>query len=761
MKGSTFFSGTVLVSYLMVCAAAQGGENVFQFSFTTEGQYSEVNADRPAKFFRFRDEPKGILLSDVISLYNNPSRDFRFFLDSDDVLQQDQKYHLWADVGRYSARIVWDQIPFYQYSASRTPFQLNSSQVLPVADPTQALLEALEPNPGGTASLVESSLPDFNVLDIRSRRDTLYINQVLTASKEVGVHFNFVHYREKGRRTIGNGTYVRLAQPTGDLFQVSGTELPAYLDRETYLGDLGLEYKRRKFYFSASYDTSVFHNEFDAIRWENPFRITDAQATPPSGATERGRSAVSQIATEPDNQRHGLTWIAKYKWSDSAVLTYTSTFARWTQDESFLPYTLNTAITQTSINAPITSVESLPTLSLNGEVQNWKHDVRLALEPFERLDINLKYRFYSYDNQSPDIHFPGYAGFTDSFWRLGVDTTTPNVREPIESFPQDYSRQNAILETKLGIADAFAIEFNWDFEAWNRTLRNVGRSNEHRGALAFDVNQAQWLKWRTEYQYSNRTNTGYNPGLLEFAGLRTFDQHERIRNRAHTNMSFMPSERTAIGVSGFYFNDNYIGDPYGLASDIGAEVGVELQYMLAETFSISGNYAHEHHRSRLNSIAKTASPAFKTADTWVRNLKSDYDTAGAGFRIELPERKLAVSFFYGLGLTDNETRADNPYTPTTTNALAYDFPDVEERFHDVELEVEFSPTANLKWGFRATFEPYTLDDFDWDLLRPYIVGRIPQQAERFLFLDAKYNTYTAGLASIYLTYVFGEAPNVK
>ncbi|RPI29744.1 MAG: hypothetical protein EHM61_00460 [Acidobacteria bacterium] len=754
MNGLKLLSGTVLAGCLVVCAAAQGGDNLFRFSFTTEGQYRDVNADRPAKFFRFRDEPKGILLSDVTSQYNNPSRNFRLFLDADDLLQQDQNIYAWTNAGPYSARVQWDEIPFFQYSAARTPFQLNSDSFLPVVNPTQVLFEGLETNSPATAFLVESMLPELNVVDIRSRRDSLNIDQAVSASKNVGVHFNFAHHRQNGRRTVGTGTYVRLAGPGGDVFQVSGVELPAYIDRATYLGDLGLEYKKRKFYFSASYDTSVFHNAFDAIRWENPFRITNAQATPPSGGTERGRSAVSQVATEPDNQRHGLTWIAKYKWSDAAVLTYTSTFARWTQDESFLPYTLNTAITQTSIDAPITSVESLPRLSLNGEVQNWKHEVRVALEPFERLDVDLKYRMYRYDNQSPDIHFPGFAGYADSFWRTSIDTTDPNIKEPIESFPQDYTRQNAILETQFDIAEEFGIELDYEFEGWNRTLRNVSRSNEHRGTIALDARRAHWLKCRTEYQYANRTNTGYDPGLLEFAGLRTFDQNERIRNRAQTNMSFMPTERTSIGLSGFYFDDNYAGDPYGLALEIGAEVGVELQYMFTETFSINGNYAHEHRRSRLNSIAKTASPAFKVADTWVRNLNNDYDTVGAGFRVELPERKVALSFFYGLGLTENETHANNPYTPTTTNALAFDFPDVEERFHDAELEVEFFPGENLKWGFRASFEPYTLEDCDWDLLRPYMVGRIPQQAERFLFLDAKYNTYTAGLASIYLTYIF-------
>jgi hypothetical protein len=105
--------------------------------------------------------------------------------------------------------------------------------------------------------------------------------------------------------------------------------------------------------------------------------------------------------------------------------------AYWTQNDPFLPWTLNTAIRPTDWDAlsPVTNptdVNQLPARSLNGKMRNMNQEYALVNRG-HTFRFQAEYRSQFLDNQSPMIVFPGYAAFGDSTWRAAARTDFYNL----------------------------------------------------------------------------------------------------------------------------------------------------------------------------------------------------------------------------------------------------------------------------------------------------------------------------------------------
>jgi hypothetical protein len=68
----------------------------------------------------------------------------------------------------------------------------------------------------------------------------------------------------------------------------------------------------------------------------------------------------------------------------------------------------------------------------------------------------------------------------------------------------------------------------------------------------------------------------------------------------------------------------------------------------------------------------------------------------------------------------------------------------------------------LSLGFNYRFEPYRLDDYYTNNLQPYSAQQpaatvATALTPRYLFLDARFTSYHANVATIFLRYSFGGA----
>lgn len=721
------------------------------------GEYSGTTSesDHTSKFEEHRDIPKDLILPRFELVVEDDNRPFRFALQGTDLMQRDQKATARFDwYGRLKTRFTWDQLPNFGARGVQSVHSEVAPNLFLVPDSIQQTLQATaDADLGPVVGNLVLSTPRS---DLRVQRKTGTFFGTFTPTPNWELRFNAERQAHSGQRRISVGTYDRIGTPTGDTFRTPGQEMSERLDRTTTILEAGASYRRPKWFLNFDYTLSLFDNNQVSLRWDNPFQFTDEQATPPSGGLNRGRFAAGQIALAPDNQVHQITV------SGFVLLPLRSKFSGlfsigfWSQDEPFLPFTLNTAVTAGNLPSGTTptSLDALPQRSLGGDVRTITNDYVFTSRPFQSITTTFRYRNYDYDNQTHEIDFPGYAAFGESFWRTAIGT------EPIESFPMAYFKQKASAEVTWRRGKVFRLLGDYNWEGWNREFREVRRTNEHTlgGRMTFEPNK--WFYLRAGYHYGDRIPLDYNFRYEEFNLLRMFDQSRRIRHDFDAMLQLQPTDRLSASLNYQYFGDNFDVNFYGLHNYLQGQFGADLTYALPRSGNFYVSYSHDRIRSDYAQVAKAGgSPAFRVANTWLRDTRNRVDSVMAGFYLPLREDRVTFDISYGLSQTNNFISTSNPFTfePAVANsAQAYPWPEVTDRFQEFRVATDVKLSKNLTLGISYMFQPYKLDDFMWDIMDPWVADRVAPEnfAERYLFLNARDSDYQGHLASLTLRYTF-------
>jgi MtrB/PioB family decaheme-associated outer membrane protein len=590
-------------------------------------------------------------------------------------------------------------------------------------------------------------------------------------------------YRRTGSKPLSIGTYERVPTPNaeigistniGDAFRIIHLELPEQLDNRTDQITFGTSYIRRHWGVNLDYTFSWFHNRIEAVTFDNPFRLTDKQATS-GGNFNRQEFARGIWAEEPSNNAHNFLVSAFVDLPGNSRLAGALGWSRWKQDEPFLPFTLNTAITASNLPAGVTptSLSALPRQTLQGEVDIFSADQVFASRPTEHFSFNIRYRSYDYDNTTPEILFPGYAAFSESFWRTSIVGSFGT--ELIENKPVSFHRQNFVAEGTYDIAKWLKWQVEYQWEGWERDHRQVAHSNENTIGTQFSYKPNNRFDGKLIYRYSNRTPRGYDPGVLEFQQLRLFDQAKRIRHNANAQWQYAVTPKLGLSGTFSYLRDNYDKNFFGLIRYLQGQGSFDLLYTHNEKTVFYANYSRERYSSLLQSITKTgapfqqvnpAAPCFTPAcflNRWNREDRNVNDSFGVGLTTYLAKDKLFFDANYALSLSNDRITTVNPSAVVATaalNATAFPFPDVKSNYHEFNVDTNYQLKDNLALGFRYVFEPYRLNDFQWNALNPYAFENLPAE-QRFpttrpLLLDARYSSHNAHVFSIYLRFQKGD-----
>jgi MtrB/PioB family decaheme-associated outer membrane protein len=618
---------------------------------------------------------------------------------------------------------------------------------------------------------------------IRQTRQTLSISQTFQVTPHWSARVNFLDYRRYGTKPLGIGSYERVPTPNaeigittniGDGFRVLNLELPEQIDSRTDQITFGTSYVRRHWGVNFDYTFSRFDNRVESLTFDNPFRLTDKQGTS-SGNFNRLEFAHGIFAEEPDNRSHSFLISAFVDLPGHSRLAGAFGWSFWRQDSQFLPFTLNTAITANNLPAGVTptSLSALPRQSLEGEVDTFSTDQVFASRPAKNFSFDIRYRSYDYNNKTPDILFPGYAAFSEAFWRTSIVGSFGT--ELIENKPVSFHRQNFIAEGVWDVAKWLKWQLEYQWEGWDREHRQVANSNENTFGTQLSYKPNNKFDGKLIYRYSDRTPQAYDPGVLEFQQLRLFDQAKRIRHNA--NVQWQYAVTPTVGVSGTfsYLRDNYDKNFFGLVRYLQGQGSVDLLYTANEKTTFYANYSRERYSSLLQSITKTgapfqqvnpSSPCFTPncfLNRWNREDRNVNDSFGIGVTTYLAKDKLFFDANYALSLSNDRITTVNPSAVVSTaalNATAFPFPDVKSNYHEVNVDTNYQLKDNLALGFRYIFEPYRLDDLQWNGLNPYPFERLPAEQEfptsRPLLLDSRYSTHNAHVFSVYLRFQKGK-----
>ena len=124
-------------------------------------------------------------------------------------------------------------------------------------------------------------------------------------------------------------------------------------------------------------------------------------------------------------------------------MTVTGTRGRMTQNEAFLPYTINPGLTTTG----------LPRTSLNGVVATTFLNARLATRPMRNLSLSASLRFEDRDNRTPQSEYIYIGG--DSQLQPQPGSNSDRIRT---NLPRSRRHEQLVLDADYRLTSSSAVK---------------------------------------------------------------------------------------------------------------------------------------------------------------------------------------------------------------------------------------------------------------------------------------------------------------
>lgn len=753
------------------------------------------------KFQEYRSLEDGLDLDNLkLQLQSTDSPQF-VRIDVQNASQDDESYSL--TVGRYGLyrfNVSFDSTP-HRFSRGTLLFGGFGSSYLRVPEVVRGQLEANQTTAAqrGGGTITSSTDPNVDPLGGDAAQQQI-VRGLLDAADGVtfqlkrrafgaGLEADFTdalsgwvrvdNENRDGARVLGTGTYERWNVGSGlnhpvDRFVVAGQDLAEPIDYRTLKVAAGAGLHRESWLADVEYTFTNFRNFNTGLRWDNPFRVTPAIQA--GSGFDRGTFTVGQMALVPDSRSHEVVLSGAVDVPMHGRFAASVGYGIITQDEDFLPYTLNPRILATNAgNVPAPDL-ALPRGDLGGDVRTVSTTASLALRPLELVSVDAKYRLYRYDGRSEEITFPGYAAFGESAWR-----TVKNDRNaPVVNDVFDYNRQNAELGVGFHLARPLTVHVNGGWDRWKFINLRVDNTEEYSAGAGFTLRPMRNASLRASYRYSDRSVEGYAKGRTaenaEATGLLNYNWADRTRHQAEARFQMNPFSAVAAGVSLRVRDEDYGGETeggtevdqfrFGRTGVRSAAGAFDVTLNAADRYSVNVSYGREYRKESMANAAKDDPPK-ATASTPPLGIADDYapanywnsiilervDTIGLAITADvIPERVVAqAGYDLSFSVMDVDTRNPNGIQPITlANAIAQDWTDIRNRLHEIRGDIAYRFGPNVLAGVRYLFERYDLDDFAWDLLDPYMAGRTPENSTRFLFADATYRGYEAHVGTLYV-----------
>ena len=375
-----------------------------------------------AKFYEYRDLRPG------------PFGDFMFAAGSRNGLYEidawgknvgynDQRYErLLSKAGEQYFNFMWDETPHVYSTSASTLFNTNGN-ALTLANPNigtqmftaglalgfptipSAATSATPPKPTRSA---RSSTRMSTPTDIGIRRDTASVDYRYTPTDNWDIRANYSNMRRTGSQVDGvlftatnNGSRVDVAKPVADTTQNFGVN-----------GEYsGISAWGQKFNAMVGYNGSVYQDDFNNYTVQNPFCVRACVVQ----ATETRPRRLAMMSTPPNNQMNGVTGTLGADLPFNSRYMGTVAYSGMRQNDAFLPFASTGIPGLTMSNGlPAAALSTIPAIvrtqggvgvtSLDGSINTLLVNNVVTTQINSDLKTKLSYRYYDYDNQTPELH---------------------------------------------------------------------------------------------------------------------------------------------------------------------------------------------------------------------------------------------------------------------------------------------------------------------------------------------------------------------
>ena len=607
--------------------------------------------------------------------------------------------------GLFDVWFEWDQIPKYDDDTASLVFLGRGTDTL-----------TLPPGwvPAGTTA-------GFAALDASLRGLNLYRDRNALRGG-IGVvlprGFSFETDYEWEKR---EGRYV-----TGAVIGNSGGNpraalLPEHRDWQTHELDSKLQFANETAQLEIGYQNSTFDDLDDTLTWQNPFAAISGwnpAAGYPSGFGRKG--------LPPDNRFHQVYGSGGYDlpWWRTRIAGQAS-FAWYRQDDDYLPYTVNPAL---SVTTP------LPRGDADAAIDAANVFLRTTSRPLDKLRLTSSYRFDDRDNDTPRdvyIYVPGDSADQDS-----VDSDRARMNLP-NSYRLHEGRIDLAYEVWRRTELSAGYEHQREIRSWTETDElddDIVRAGIRSRALRwadFRVDAMYWRRDAGDYFYQAPAVWGFSPEHVatvppderyeNLPALRKFNYTDRDRGSVDARLVVMPVDAATIGLSLGWATDSYDGSELGLRQRDALSWGLDASWNPTETLTAYVWYQNEHYDSDVRGRQWTGSgDAFDASRNWRSEDLDEVQSVGVGAEWVGFEERLQLRADYAFSWAKERiTTNAGPSLPP-----AAPFPDARTMLHDVSLQAELGIRDGWSARFGYLYEFLDVNDWAYDDVGPATVGEV-------------------------------------
>lgn len=649
-----------------------------------------------AQFREYQDQQPGFFGQGDL-LLEDAEHSYYLGLGYDYVGSDDQTYEgRFGSLGKWGVDLQYMQFP-YDYSETGQTLYLRSDSTYRLAPPLQASIQATAAAAGKSA-LLGRALENARGVNLESmyRLGRAEAKYLLPGDMQARIGFSAQH--RNGAKPLGLG----FGSPGGNFANFAGQ-----LDDWTYNANAGIDFIRDSWSLAFDYDGSFYNNEIGQLTVANPLRATNSATA---------GSAFGRVSRAPDNEANTFTVTGGWKVPIAVPTRLTGTFSygQRTQDDDFLPHTVNGVIAAANATSLV-----LPEQRLDGLIETYLANLVATSQLTESLDARVRYRYYDYDNKTPTLMIPADV--------VNDATFTPGE---VSSTASSYRRQNTSADLTYRFARPFSMTLGYEWEQWKRSSnRERIYADTNTGRISANLRPNERIQLRATYELSARAGSDYRPYAPlaasvpaedvatdkltgQFALLRKFDQANRWRNEANLLAQIMLTESLDATIAGGFGNNSYDASKYGLQDWQDWNIGIDLGYKPFDWLGFKAGYDYQDVRAdqkdRLRNVAGGVAIDNPINDWWSR-WHATMQNAYAGMDVTVVPRYVDVHFGYGLQLSRDRTSTNGvsggPFRvdlnwPTDTNTLQY-----------VTTRIDYHVTEMLTLRAAWRWERFDIHDF--------------------------------------------------
>ena len=680
-----------------------------------------------AKFYEYRDLRPG------------PFGDFNFAAGSKDGLYEidawgknvgynDQRYDAYlSKAGEQYFNFMWDQTPHLYSTSANTLFNTNGN-ALTLANPNigNTIRNAVGATWAETAANAAKvgAIINQNVhpTDIGIRRDTADVEYRYTPTDNWDIKANYSHMRRTGSQVdsvlfspTNDGARVDVAKPIADTTQNFGVN-------GEYAGTSAWG---QKFNAMIGYTGSVYQDDFSSYTVQNPFcdPVGGTCAVPTSANTTS--KPLAMMSTPPDNQMNGVTGTLGADLPFRSRYMGTVAYSGMRQNEQFLPFSINPVTLAGGVQA--TSLASLPQQSLNGSINTLLVNNVVTTQITSDLKTKLSYRYYDYDNQTPQLTINDWA-ITDA-----QSATAHLSYSPVNPLMVGYIKQNGAAEATWRPVNGVNLGSAYNYEHYDFTRFDASSTAENTGKLYADWKPVRWVTLRASGSYGERRASNYdylgNVGIFQWPVpraitatnltgwpnspnysplYRQFYLDDRNRGQARFQVDIDVLRNLTVTPNVTYRDDEFLlsQNQLGLTHDRSTAAGVDLAYAATPDLRFLFSYMNEQRAQQTLSSSTILAPyttntAYTcptpvTCQLYSSNISDRVNTFILGVNYAVIPQRFDVGLTYtaSIGTNSSPLIYQNGTGPVVSslngaNQPISQFPDVTTTFQRLEARAKY------------------------------------------------------------------------